>query len=327
MALITPKINSATDLLQYVWIQRGYQYGINDSGPFQRFSIRGRNADIENYANLLALAGWTITITREAVDDATGPNDSGFSSVGAAYGFSLLEAQCGWQFPQIYGTETPEDIWELEAQDDPTTLTSADMPYAQVPGLSSAYDVYSTKQAIVAMLDSNIDYVWNDNTLTAAPPNPQNNPLYNFNDGLNAVDGNGALTNPLSINLPSADYQTAKQFYSLMKNGFENYPVTAPTIRHSVVTSNVYTVKASYINALRIISPPSMYSIEGVPTNIFYTVPTTPAAVQFIIAPGDLQYGYRKTYPNITRLNRWKWRIQQNYIYGLWPVEIFGNML
>jgi hypothetical protein len=344
MAIQFPKILTATYLSSLVWVQREYTYGINDTGPWQRYKASGRNADVEGLANELANAGWTVTVTRNVVVDGSGSGDTGFNPETADYGISTVEAQAGWQFPQIYGTETPEDIWEFDPQDIQQDLTKADMPFATVAPLVAPvpFSVITTANAVKQMIDSNYTFIWadpgtpdvnGDPTPFGSVGSAQQNPttgatlqIYAFDDAPNPIQ-DGSLIDPTEIHLPPADYVTAKNLYYALKAGQTEFPQEASIIRHSMVTSNQYAQEASYANVDRIISSSSMYNIEDVPTDIFFSVPSTPIPTAFLVTPGDLQYGWRKIRPNVTRLNRWKWRIQQNYLFGLYPTQFFGLAL
>lgn len=326
MAIIIPRINSGSLITDYSWLQRGYSYGVNDTGPFQRFKRSGRNADIEAWAALLAEAGWNVTVTRDIV--VTEGSDTGFNPATADYGLSTIEASAGWPYPYIYGTETPEDIWELDPQDEKIDLLSSDIPNGLLQPLQNTYSVITTKQAIKDLVNTGLPVVWFDDTLICtAYPNTANNIVYEFDDLPNAINPDGTFVEPDRVHLPRLDYASAKTFYFLLHAGVEDFPIRAPIIRHSLVTSSLYAVQAATNNVGRVISTPSMYNIEGVPLNVLFNVPTQPNAQQFIQTQGDLQYGWRKPDPSVSRLNRLKWRIQQNYLFGLWPIQLFGNPL
>ena len=70
MALLPAKINVGPDGRK-AWLQAGYKFGINDSGPFQSYSYRGPQAEVEDLALSLAAAGFLYTVTREAGGLAT----------------------------------------------------------------------------------------------------------------------------------------------------------------------------------------------------------------------------------------------------------------
>lgn len=316
----------------YAFLQRGYTYGVNDSGPWQRFERRGLNSDIETWAGILFNAGWTYTVTRETVDSGTDQ------------GISRIEAKAGWAFPFLYGSETPENIWELDPQDEQKGLLEADFPFGSVNLTSKltreklALIVASTNvtwypasssinSLIYGVIRSDAgDFIFDDgtsgvgvvfvNALSSAPTYGQ----------IIFEPYSGNQLEPVS-HLPSADYDSAYSLYLMMKAGVEAFPMEASVIRHSQVTSNLYAVQASYNNMNRIISSASMYSIEGTPSALLFAVPNTPSPGQFIETAGDLQYGWRKVRPAVSRLSRMKWRVTQNYQLGLWPVKTFGGVL
>jgi hypothetical protein len=119
----------------------------------------------------------------------------------------------------------------------------------------------------------------------------------------------------------------AYSLYLLMKNGHKSFPVEATVIRRSRMVSNSYTVQASQLNCRRLLSAASLSSVEGVPGDILFSIPATPTVTQFIETAGDLQYGWRKLRPNVTRVTLSKWRIVQVWQFGLWPVRIFGTVI
>jgi hypothetical protein len=133
-----------------------------------------------------------------------------------------------------------------------------------------------------------------------------------------------ASTNPT---FSGADATSALSLYLLLKSGVKSFPVEATIIRRSRLVSNSYTVQASQTNCNRIISTASMSSIEGVPGDILFSVPTPPTVVQLVETAGDLKYGWRKVRPNVTRSAYSKWRIVQTWQFGLWPVRLFGAVL
>lgn len=143
----------------------------------------------------------------------------------------------------------------------------------------------------------------------------------------NPRDTNGKLVDSGTYTLYAADYDAAHSLYLLLKKGVSNFPVEASVIRHTSLVSNLYTVKASATNINRIIAGTSLTSLEGVPSELLFDVPTSPTPSQFIETVGDLQYGWKKHRPNVTRLARFKWRIVLNYQFGLWPVKLFGGVL
>ena len=330
MALIAPILNTNFYTYDLSWMQKGYTYGVNDSGPWQKFSRRGLNTSIEIWYNTLCNAGWNVTVTRQVVNDTSNQ------------GHALIEASAGWPYPYLYGTETPENAWELDPQDNQKGLLDSDFPNL---GVSLNVTSRFTRIAIAKMLEdtqatwfpagsaqnsssygfcqtSDTSFAFDDGSLTMASPN---NPIVTSSSGSYSVQNPGSTPQFNVVHLPSSDYSPAYSLYLLMKAGVENYPVEASSIRHTLVTSSQYYAKASFINQGRIISSASMTSVEGAPSTLLFSVPTLPSPLQFIEVSGDLQYGWRKIRPQVARLSRLKWRIVQNYQFGLWATKIFGN--
>src|SRR5437763_2661192 len=102
------------------FIQPGYTYGVNDSGPWQRFVKKGPTAQVQDYADVLLAANWNVTVTLLAA------------------GLAQVEGSAGWPFPYLYGTENPENIWELDPAEEPKSLLEADFPNSTVLNLSTS---------------------------------------------------------------------------------------------------------------------------------------------------------------------------------------------
>lgn len=287
------------------------QFGRDDSGSFQRYSFEGTTREVLQVAESLDLGGWVYTFTE------------------LHGGRSKVEARSGWgNFKSNYDPAADvENIWELEQQDTTKPLLAADFPFSFTSGLndlnlnsyiSSSMNSDKTRDALADMVGIPGGY-WQDSALTFNTPS--NYPSYTFDDGLGGEDSEKL------IHLPTADYAAAKSLYYLIKGNTDSFQIEASIIRHSQLVSNLYSRQASYSNVNRIISPASMISVEGTPSGLLFQIPPSPAAIQFIETPGDLQYGWRKVRPNVTRLAAYKWRIQQNYQYGQWPLRLYGGVI
>lgn len=317
--VIPPIINAGAQAIgNRFWRQMKYTYGRNDSGYFQNFNYRGIESDITALAVIFDTNGWTWTVT---------PKDGG--------GLATLEAHAGFGGPSsvgtTYGAETPENIWELDPNEVDKSLLEADFPFTgTAPGLNSlTLSSQDTSEAVMKM-SADSGGLW-----TRSPAISGVFPYFKMSDGtIYIFDGNDpAAQRPASlgavvfVGLPKADYAPAFSFYSFLKRGFTNFPVEASIIRHTQLVSNQYAVAASFSNVNRLISSASMVSIEGAPGNLLFNVPTTPSPSQFIEAAGDLQYGWKKSRPAVTRLAQFKWRIVQHWQLGLWPIRAFGSVL
>jgi len=326
MSLYPPRINTNFYTYDLSWMQQGYTYGVNDTGPWQKFKRRGLNSSIESWYTTLYNAGWIVQVTREKVNNVT---DQGISEI---------EASCGWPFPYLYGTETPENAWELDPQDEQKGLLDADFPNGSINVTSNltrvavaklledtsatfypAGSAYNSSTYNIAQT-SDTSYVFDD----GAMPLALGDPIVVENAGIYSLQYPGQNPKFNIIHLPAVDAAPAYSLYLLMKAGVENFPVENSKIQHTMVTSNQYAVKASFINQGRLISTASMYSVEGTPLNLLFNVPSMPLPTQFIEVAGDLQYAWRKIRPQVARLSRLKWRIVQTYQFGLWAVKPYG---
>jgi hypothetical protein len=284
-----------------VWLQPGLSFGFEESGGFNRFTIAGTDQEVADYINAGNLNGWNYTLE----------NLKG--------GLAKVNVSAGWT--NQGGSEVPENIWELDPAETDKDLLDADFPNGSIAGLSAAFSTVSD------MVSSGTNYNWVDASQTASTYDASL-PAYGFDDLPNPLrtDGSGQLDDPLNISLPSADYASAKSLYFLIKK-HAGFPIEASIIRHTQLVSSLYPVQASFNNCNRIISSANMIAIEGMPNGLLFSVPSEPSPAQFIETPGDLQYGWRKVRPAITRLSRIKWRIVQNYQFGLWAVKLYGQVL
>lgn len=297
-SITPPKINVGP-LTGLPWFQEGYSYGRNDSGPFQIWITEGRNADVDADALNFHNSSWTYTVTRKKG------------------GISRMEAHAGWKGDggQNYTTEVLENIWELDPQEIEKGLIDADFPNGSLNSISR-----DTRHAIKQMLNDD-GGSWSADSMDFAGTDI----TWIFDDGL-------ASTNTAdTIHLPSADYATAYSLYLFMKDGISAFPMDASVIRHTQLVSNRYTVKASFDRVGQIISSVSMTSIEGTPADLLFGVPESPGRgaggtpLTFIEEAGDLQYGWKKARPAVTRLALFKWRIVQHWQFGLWAKKLYGD--
>lgn len=206
-------------------------------------------------------------------------------------GLATLDAAAGYNSGPNYEQEVPENIWELNPNEVEKELTDADFPFASTfPGEVKIERISASNRALIKKyLADNTGY---DET---------------------KFTGDSAAS--------------SFEMFLLMKAGVTSFPVEASLIRHTQIVSNRYTVQASFNNCGRILSRSSMLSIESVPTDLLYALPTTPDVDQFISTVGDLQYGWRKVRPDVTRMSRFKWRLTQNYQFGLWAIRLYGAVL
>jgi hypothetical protein len=289
--------------------QQPVRFGRDDAGYFQEYTYQGTTKEIFNAAFSLDLAGWQYDF-----EELHG-------------GISKVTAKAGWSaYSGGPPNDPPENVWELTQQDEQKNILEADFPFSNTTVLNdinlSSYinsDLNSGKTAdcISKMLQDPVSQGWNDGTSTFAGSTV----AYIFDDGAGGTDSDSV------IHLPANDYEAAKSLYFILKRGVTSFPVEASLIRHTQIVSNVTVVQAGYFNVNRVISSSSMISLEGVPYGLLFGVPIAPSPSQFIQTPGDLLYGWRKVRPNVSRLAATKWRIVQDYQFGLFVVRMFGAVL
>lgn len=253
-------------------------WGRSDTGYFWVYSFEGTKEEVENDAG--AFSGYGAQFE---VEELRG-------------GRARLTARVAWPFDGTIGLlEVPEEIWELDPQEEQKDALSADFPNGTLNDISKVNKVLLKKYLETIPEENLVDAETGDFT----PP---------------AFYGDGSEDKSVSL-------------FMLMRAGVRSFPVEASTIRHTKVVSNRYSVKASFLNVNRIISSSSMISLEGVPSELLFDVPTTPTPSQIIEDAGDLQYGWRKTRPRVTKLNFTRWQITTVWQLGLWAVKMWGSVL
>jgi hypothetical protein len=218
-----------------------------------------------------------------------------YDAIGALYevrplygGRARLEVRLSWLFTQGgQPTEAPVNVWELDPQEVEKDLLSADFPNGLIGEISK-----QNRSSIRTALET----IPADDSLPPAM----------FADG----------TEDAAITL-----------YYLMRAGVQSFPIDAHVIRHTQVVSNRYSTQVVYLNEGRILSRDTFIALEGVPPDLLFGVPTEPTPSQFIETSGDLQYGWRKIKPQVQDIAQQKRQIVRSYAFGLWPINIFGDVL
>ncbi len=106
-----------------------------------------------------------------------------------------------------------------------------------------------------------------------------------------------------------------------MKKGVRSAAVEIPTIRHTQTVSSLWPIKAGQTNVNAIYSTTTLIEVEAIPTAVLFEFPEGTSN-----KPG-LAFGWRKKSPTV-RVAPWKrYQIQQEFIYGQWPIIVYGNPL
>jgi hypothetical protein len=298
-----------------IWRQVGYRWGVNDQGAFQEYTERGPvNLVILDALDYFIPNGWTTEVSNEKA------------------GLSTLTARAGWYGTPgqtDYANEVAGDIWEMEPSRSDKPLLGADFPFGTVnmnigpdpPCLGSA----GSRLAIQAAIADN-NPLW-----ISAEDNENGIATLVLSSGTQYIFDSGFLADyqTYQSSCPTADYPIARTLYKIMQAGTTSFPVTSRTIKHTKLFSSQYNTLASYNNVDRIISSAGMVNIEGCNPQdpAVWTVPQSPAPGQYIVTPGDLQYGWQKETPEVSRISQCKWRTVNRYQFGLWLKQLYGQAL
>jgi hypothetical protein len=147
-------------------------------------------------------------------------------------------------------------------------------------------------------------------------------------DALNGTMPNGFVSSPGHTDLQPSDFtgninqqNAAWDVYTLMHNDFETVEVGAPTIRHTQTVSFIYPITLSKENVGRVITTPTLISMENPPDWAVNGLPDDPAPT---IGGIVLAYGWMKKPPAIQQIAGQKVQLVQEFQYGLWPLIIYG---
>ena len=300
-----------------IWTQKGFSYGVDDSGQFMSYEESGPDVLIDaDAANFFLPNKWTFTITRLEA------------------GQSLLQAKTGWYGSPgttDYVNEVLESYWEVDPEYTEKDLLSADFPNGSIsldthddPGglyLGSWKTRIAIKQALedaapgwdsgLGIGESGYGTLYLSNGTT-----------YYFDSG---TGGHGSEKG--AVSLYAFDYDPAYSLYKLMFANTTAFPVRGVRLKYTQLFSNLYQATVAQARIDRIISTDSMQTLEGAPSSLFLNIPTLPSPGQYIETPGDLVYGFWKTLPPITRMAQFKWRSVQTYQFGLWATKLYGALI
>jgi hypothetical protein len=172
------------------------------------------------------------------------------------------------------------------------------------------------------LLDSKLE---NPQTVGILTPG-QINTIRNFL--LNPPDGSTNSPYPQASDFqrsnPPEDQASAGNaliIYNLMARGFRNFPVEAPALRHTIITSNQYAVPYALVNVRKILSTATLINSENLPAALLFSLPADVSTDQ------QYQYGWYKPMPTVQQIALLKWQIVQEYHYGLWSTYIWGTPL
>jgi hypothetical protein len=123
-------------------------------------------------------------------------------------------------------------------------------------------------------------------------------------------DGDPAGTNALMV-------------FQIMSAGERSYPMEAPILRRTTVTSDQFASGYSLSNVRKLLSTAWMLVNEGLPTGLLFSVNAYMGSDSS--SDANLVYGWYKPFPQIEQVANFKWRIIQEYNYGWWAKALFGT--
>lgn len=190
--------------------------------------------------------------------------------------------------------EQPFPYWELFATESQIDITAADIPL--INGITPSG------------MNQVLSYLQGD---------PNNYPA--TADSFDAGDGN--------------NQQSCFALLALLAQGVKYYDVAVPTLKRTQVVSGAWPVQAALTNINRVLSTPSLISLEQVPTTLLFNLPYGVTSKTIQIQPpagGSLPtfgYGWLKKYPQVTQTGLNRWVMNQTWLYQLWSIDVFGPLL
>lgn len=116
---------------------------------------------------------------------------------------------------------------------------------------------------------------------------------------------------------------TLGQLMALVRAGEKHVQRSVPTVSRTITFASQSAVTASQQNVDRIITTPSMYAVEGFPSDLVFSLPSNLDPINtdtgLIVHWGWLKFG-----PTVTRVAYSKTSISQLWQYGLWAQVEYG---
>lgn len=241
-------------------------------------------------------AGQFSTISFEDVDPnkinlmAATYDAQGYNyTVDHSFGKSKLTVQISYNYQQ-QGNEVPLDLWEYVGRSTPKDILQA----VTNTGITATL-TQKNIELLRKCQNDNFSDTADKKTLVAS----------DFTDG-----------NPAN----------AMKLYALMKSNVTDYPIIAPILRHTQTVSFVYPITLSQLNVGKIISTSTMFALE--PTLPGWAANGLPTIAPPTFTDGKrFAFGWFKDSPTIQQIAFRKQTITQEFQYGLWALEMYGNLL
>ncbi len=117
---------------------------------------------------------------------------------------------------------------------------------------------------------------------------------------------------------PASDYD---KLFKQVQRGLKSAQVRTPTLRHTQTVSNTYAIQVSFANVGRLLSTASLISLEGVPTDLLFNLPTGTTTIE------DAAYSWLKGDPTVRIAAGRRIQIEQEWEYDLWSTIVYQAVL
>jgi hypothetical protein len=264
-------------------------------GAFQQPGRWGRN-ESGNYEI------WVIEGTRQEVRNAAAfyANIPGISyEVTESFGKWHLEIRFPWNADGLVNPSTDLiETWEFFAQH-----TEKDLLEAQ-DNVGLVHTISDQQKEIIR-------------TKILNPPDGSTSSPFTVLDDF-------AHTKPGGVAIPG-NAQNALTIYQLMQAGMKSYLMEAPMLRRTIITSNQYALGYSLFNVRKLLSTAYIANHEGLPNTLLFNVTNYVGAD--VSTDSKLAYGWFKMFPTIQQIALLKWQIVQEWAYGWWAKDVYGQPL
>jgi|SRR5882724_1202066 len=262
----------------------------NCRGTWRQPSSWGRN-ESGNFSQVI-FEGTKAEVTILAASFAQ--TDGLAYEVAESFGKFRLQVQVPWNFDGLVDPRTDTLVrWELFSEHAEKHLLEAQVNTGSVAKLS--------------LLQKDIIRAKYQNPPDASQGQPAAKQS-DFADPANALDANGAY---------------AFDIYQVMVAGGVGYPMEAPRLRRTLITSNQYALGYALVNIKKILTTGYIIANESLEPNLIFNLSAYTAAD--VSTDFRLTYGWYKPFPTINNIALLKWQIVQEWHYGWWPIATFGN--
>jgi len=119
----------------------------------------------------------------------------------------------------------------------------------------------------------------------------------------------------------------ARQLWDLMMHGYTTTITYQPTLRRTVTPYINYPLTGFVSNVGKIYRTNTLISVENIPANFAYVLPTDEDPAAATVDGLNLKWGWLKQSTSVLQISNQKLQVSQDWVYGLYSYIIYGDPL